>query len=152
MKNINQYISETERLSSLDDYIIEKFKLNSKNLINEKPINILVKYFKEIILIDKDYKFKESDFKDYKTGMYKLDIDNISMNYLQFIKKIKEEDDNQFQYHGDIKKDGEYSIGIIGQDETCLTFNFIDKKFKICASIQEIDVSKDIKDILINKK
>lgn len=152
MKNINQYISETERLSSLDDYILEKFKLNSKNLINEKPINILVKYFKEIILIDKDYKFKESDFKDYKTGMYKLDIDNISMNYLQFIKKIKEEDDNQFQYDGDIKKDGEYSIGIIGQDETCLTFNFIDRNFKICASIQEIDVSKDIKDILINKK
>lgn len=140
-------------MKQLNQFLLEKFKLNSKNLVNENPINILVKYFKEIILIDKDYKFKESDFKDYKTGMYKIcNNDNISMNYLQFIKKIKEEDDNQFQYHGDIKQDGEYSIGIIGQNKTCLTFNFIDRNFKICASIQEIDVSKDIKDILLNEK
>jgi len=32
MKSINQYISNAERLSSIDDYIIEKFKLSSKNL------------------------------------------------------------------------------------------------------------------------
>lgn len=141
MKNINQYI-------------IEKFKLNSKNFVNEKPIDILIRIFKEVILFNQDYKLKESNFKDYKTGMYKLDNDGIELNcnYQVFLQKLKKEDDNIFQYHGDIKKDGEYSIGIIGQNETCLTFNFIDRNFKICGCIQEIDVSKDIKDILINKK
>jgi len=32
MKQISNYILETERLSSLDDYIIEKFKISSKNV------------------------------------------------------------------------------------------------------------------------
>ena len=35
MKNLSNYISNTERLSSLDDYILEKFKINSKNVNNE---------------------------------------------------------------------------------------------------------------------
>ena len=32
MKNITNYISETKRLSSLNDYILEKFKINSSNI------------------------------------------------------------------------------------------------------------------------
>ena len=92
MKNLSKYISETERLSSLDDYILEKFKINSNNINNEysDELKSLLDHFEfdKLYEIDEGRRQKEP-YLTKEEGKEIMDkLDNFLINLLSVVVAI----------------------------------------------------------------
>ena len=94
MKTLNNYILETKRLSSLDIYIIEKFKLSSTN-INKQSSEFIVKELFKVFCGDNFENELKDNFKiifnEYKKWIEEHHIYNMNdLDGLYFICKDNE--------------------------------------------------------------
>lgn len=138
-------------MKHLNQYIVEKFKIKKDIQIEIMDIKLLTKLLKDIVLVNQD-KIVKSDFQDWKTGMYTLyNVPQDEKYYKEFIDKLEKYSDD-LQFLKNPKRDFKHAIGIKGDDQTCIIFNFMDENDTLGGKkgdINSIDVSKNIMELLI---
>jgi len=135
-------------MKDLSNYIVEKLKINKDikaNTIND--LSYLVDALKNTLLSNR-HTFKEDNFEDWHNGMFTLF--GVQMNheyYDLFLKEIEDIKDS-LQFKSDRGGYTEH-IGLKEDNTVCISVNFnIDQKIEK-ADITNIDISKNIKDLLI---
>jgi hypothetical protein len=136
-------------MKHLDLYIQEKLQINKDSKIrNIKPIKLLSDAILNTFLLKQN--LKDDDFIDWHTGMLTIyDINKDHSYYDLFLKEIDDfKDLLQFksEYNG-----YKQHIGIKEDNTVCVTINFNDNKDINKANIINIDISKNLKELLINK-
>jgi len=135
-------------MKTLNQFILEKFKISSKGINKEIDLEKFVQIFKAEFLSNISH-LEESDFHDYNTGMYGLlEFNRDYKHYQNFMKAIEPYKD-QLQF---LDEGWRMNIGIKGNDATCLMFsgdsNITKSNMPHSNTIKYIDISTNIKKLL----
>ena len=136
-------------MKHLDLYIQEKLQINKDSKIrNTKTIDLLLDAILNTFLLGQN--IKKVIFIDWHTGMFTTyDIHKDHSYYDLFLKEIDDFKD-LLQFKTEQKGYKEH-IGVKEDNTVCLTINFNDNKDINKANIINIDISKNLKELLINK-
>lgn len=137
-------------MKHLDLYIQERLQINKNSKIrNTKTIDLLLDAILNTFLLNQN--LKEDDIIDWHTGMFTLyDINKDHSYYNLFLKEI-DDFKTLLQFKTEQKGYKEH-IGVKEDNTVCLTINFNDNSQDINkANIINIDISKNLKELLINK-
>ena len=134
-------------MNSLTNFIIEKLKINKDSKANSDTLSYLVDALKKTILSNR-HTFKETDFEDWNTGMSTYFNNEKDHEYYDLFLKEIEDIKDLLQFKSDRGGYTEH-IGLKEDNTVCISINFDTDQNLERAKINNIDISKNIKDLLI---